>query len=452
MTSSVGQPHVETLSNGISLIRIHIPATLVVRSQMIVRAGSRDETPHTAGLAHFTEHMLFKGTRRRPRAVLLSRAVEDTGGWFNAYTSAEMVSYHAGGPAWHLRRLSGVICDMMSEPLFDANELEREKGAVLAEMAAAQQDPWDWMFGSLGSVAYGGGHGLSWPVIGFESVVASATRDQLLEYHHRLYDPTATAFVVCGGSVLTVAQAERLVADIPHGYRQPRVRPVWGQGDLMLGKSIPVKAGERQQVDGLIALQGVSVLDPDYAALGVLEATLTGGESSRLADLGRRQPELATALFADVSGYTDAGTFCLAFTADCAGVDRAVAVLVEELNRLANVPMAADELGRVQNVITAGLLRRTEGAGALADFYARRWALGQPLATPRDVCAETERVSAADVQRVAQTLVSRLPEARLIYTHPHDLATGRNELGQGLEEQGTAILASLRGATARGLT
>src|SRR5947209_7979252 len=134
--SEFPSPTLTTLANGVTLLDAPIPASRNVGVVLIVRAGSRDETARTAGLAHFLEHLFFKGTERRPTALQISREVDALGAITNAYTDTEEVAYYGEGPAANLDPLTDVLCDLLSHPLFVAEEVERERNVVLQELAA----------------------------------------------------------------------------------------------------------------------------------------------------------------------------------------------------------------------------------------------------------------------------------------------------------------------------
>src|SRR6202165_4231503 len=188
------RPELSVLSNGVSLLN----APSSSRNSgvfLIVRAGSRDESSATSGLAHYLEHMFFKGTERRPTTKIISREIDRLGANTNAYTATEEVAYFAEGPAMALGELADVITDMLSRPLFAAEEVERERNVVLQELSMRLADPDGWIWARLGPVPFGGAQPMSWSAAGFPAVIEKATRDQLLSYHRAFYAPQALCLV-----------------------------------------------------------------------------------------------------------------------------------------------------------------------------------------------------------------------------------------------------------------
>jgi predicted Zn-dependent peptidase len=145
---------VTTLSNGATLLNAP-SASRNIGVFLIVRAGSRDETAETAGLAHYLEHMFYKGTERRPTTQQITREIDRLGASTNAYTDTEEVGYYAEGPATAMRQLADIVTDMLSRPLFAVEEVERERNVVLQELSARLADPDGWIWDRLGTVAFG---------------------------------------------------------------------------------------------------------------------------------------------------------------------------------------------------------------------------------------------------------------------------------------------------------
>ena len=176
-------PTLTTLPNGVTLLDAPIPGSRTAGVVLIVRAGSRDETAGTAGLAHFLEHLFFKGTTRRPTALQISREIDSLGAVDNAYTDNEEVAYYAEGPAAAALPLADIITDLISHPLFDPEEVERERNVVLQELAARLLHPSGWIGDRILSVAFGGDQPMSWSAAGYPAVVETVSREAIVDYH-----------------------------------------------------------------------------------------------------------------------------------------------------------------------------------------------------------------------------------------------------------------------------
>ncbi|MDQ2959919.1 MAG: insulinase family protein, partial [Candidatus Dormibacteraeota bacterium] len=275
------QPTVSTLPNGVSLLNAP-SASRNVGVFLIVRAGSRDETADTSGLAHYLEHMFFKGTSRRPNTLLISREIDRLGANTNAYTDTEEVAYYAEGPATALDDLVDIITDMLTRPLFASEEVDRERNVVLQELSARLADPEGWIWDRLGTVAFGGDQPMSWSAAGFPAVIERANRDQLLDYHRSFYAPASMCLTIAGGATLAADRAAELLADVPVAKPRPRVPALWGQGERYTCNVRTVTDQEEPQIKLVFAVPGIPAQDPDRTALSVMNHILGGGMSSRL--------------------------------------------------------------------------------------------------------------------------------------------------------------------------
>ena len=420
ITANPMPPRVETLSNGVTLLNAPMPSRNV-GVMLIVRAGSRDETADTAGLAHFLEHLFFKGTERRPRTDIISREIDRLGASTNAYTDTEEVAYYAEGPASALDNLSDIITDMLSRPLFDPEELERERNVVLQELAARLLDPDGWIWDRLSTVTYGGDQPMSWSAAGFPAVVEKVTREAMVEYHRSFYAPKSMALVVAGGTQLTTARAEELLADIPQATPKPRIPAVWGQGARYVANVRNYAADEDPQVKLVLAFPGIPALDNDRAALSVMTFILGGGMSSRLFHTVRERNGLCYSIYALHEGFEDTGLFAIATGTRPGDARRAIELSMAEFRRMAAERVDEDELDAAKSAMVGRLLRSTETAMAASRFFAGRWRAGLPLETPDDRAAAIKTVTAADVQAVAQRITAGLDDVRLAFVGPKDV-------------------------------
>ncbi len=412
-------PRVSTLAGGVTLLNAPMPSRNV-GVMLIVRAGSRDETPQTAGLAHFLEHLFFKGTQRRPTAMEISREVDRLGAVTNAYTDTEEVAYYAEGPAASLDQLADIVTDMLSHPLFDAEEVERERNVVLQELAARLLRPQGWIGDRILSVAFGGEQPMSWSAAGYPSVVAQVQRDAIVDYHRSFYAPTAMALVVAGGAELSEERAAELLRDVPTATPRPRIPAQWGQGERYVANVRPLSADEEAQVDMLLAFPGLPAGDPDRTALSVMTHVLGVGMSSRLFHVVREREGLAYRISAGHEPFDDAGLYSISTATRPDDAPRAVQLSVRELRGLAERPVPEDELEAAKASMVGRLLRGTETAGASSHWYASRWRAALPMETPDSRAAAIEAITVEEVQRVATRIVERIGEVRLALVGPRD--------------------------------
>jgi len=419
MATNPYQPSITKLGNGVSLLSAP-SASRNVGVFLIVRAGSRDETADTSGLAHYLEHMFFKGTVRRPSTKIISHEVDRLGASTNAYTDTEEVAYFAEGPASALAELADIITDMLSQPLFAAEEVERERNVVLQELSMRLADPEGWIWDRIGTVAFGGDQPMSWSAAGFPSVIEKATRDQLVAYHSSFYAPKAMCLVIAGGATLAPDDAERLLSAIPHAKPRPRVPAKWGQGERYTADVRPRTADQEPQIRMAFAVPGIPALDPERTALSVMTSILGGGMSSRLFQTVRERNGLAYSIFAHHEGFEDAGLFAISTATRPKDARRATVLSFREFRKLAAKRVAREELAAAKSAMIGRLLRSTETAMASARFFGTRWRAGLPLETPDDRADAVSRVTAEEVQHAAERIVAGLGDVRLGFVGPDD--------------------------------
>lgn len=415
----LAEPRVTTLSNGATLLNAP-SASRNIGVFLIVRAGSRDETAETAGLAHYLEHMFYKGTERRPTTQQITREIDRLGASTNAYTDTEEVGYYAEGPATAMRQLADIVTDMLSRPLFAVEEVERERNVVLQELSARLADPDGWIWDRLGTVTFGADQPVSWSAAGFPWVVEKATRDQLLEYHRSFYAPASMCLVIAGGAQLEPERAEALLVDVPAAQPRPRAQARWGLGERYAANVRPFTPAEEPQIKMALAVPGISALDEDRTALSVMTYILGGGMSSRLFHTVRERNGLAYSIFALHEALEDTGVFAIATGTRPKDAAKAVRLSFRELRRIAARPVPATELAAAKSAMIGRMLRSTETAMASARFYGSRWRARLPLETPDDRAAAVSRVTVSDVQRVAERIAAGIEDVRLAFVGPKD--------------------------------
>src|ERR1700748_3202896 len=203
-----------TLDNGLRVLTADMPSVQSVTCMIMLSAGSRYETPETNGIAHFAEHMFFKGTERRPTARDIGMEVDGLGGEFNAFTSKEYTGYYVRCAADYRDRALDVLVDMLRNSKFDPEEIDREKGVIVEEMNMYYDTPRDFIGGVYDQLLYGD-QPLGWDIIGKKETVRAADRDTFLGYTNRWYHPERMV-VGLGGSVGddAVEKIEQLLGDL----------------------------------------------------------------------------------------------------------------------------------------------------------------------------------------------------------------------------------------------
>ena len=391
-----------TLPNGVRLLTAPMPHVQSTSCFLMFAAGSRYETAETNGIAHFAEHMFFKGTERRPTAKDISVEIDSIGGEFNAFTGKEYTGYYVKCAAEHAPVAFDVLVDMIRHSRFDTAEIEREKGVIIEEMNMYFDTPRDFLNGVYERLLYGD-QPLGWDIIGRKETVRSATRETFRGYVDRWYVPSRLV-VGIGGRVEPelLARVEELVAEF-----EPRAAP--GPEPVVLEPTgeprVHVHTKTSDQAHVTVGVRSHPLTHPDRYPLQMLSMVLGGGMSSRLFTEVREQRGLAYYVFGVNNSYTDAGSLFAQAGVDINRIDEAVTTIVGELRRIADERVPADELEKARNFAKGRFVLQIESPHGTIMFGLRREVLEGRAAEPTEVLEALDAVTADDVQRVAQDVI-----------------------------------------------
>ena len=389
------------LSNGLRVITAPMADNPSVTVLIMVEAGSKYETKEMSGISHFLEHMVFKGTPRRPTASDISRELDSIGAHYNAFTSQEYTGYYAKADARHLDLILDVVADMYQNPLFDEEEIAKEKGVIIEELRMYKDLPQQHVHDVLSGLLYGD-QPAGWPVIGTEETIASFSREDLLRYRAAHYVGSATAVMVAGSfdEAALPAKLERAFAKIPTSQKEPKLLVHESQ----LAPAVRVEEKQTDQTHLVIAVRTFSIADPRIPAMQVLSAILGGGMSSRL--FSKLRDELGICYYVRTSHdpSTDHGDLTISAGVDNSRVEEAVKQILAECSRLKAEPLPPAELQKAKDYLSGTTMLELETSDARAEFCGYQEILkGRPEA-PEDILARVNAVSAADVQALANDI------------------------------------------------
>jgi predicted Zn-dependent peptidase len=389
------------LDNRLRVLTASMPQAQSVSCFVMLAAGSRYESGETNGIAHFAEHMFFKGTERRPTARDLAAEVDAIGGEFNAFTSKEYTGYYVRCAAEFRDTALDVLVDMLRHSKFDGEEIEREKGVIVEEMNMYFDTPRDYISGVYDDLVYGD-HPLGWDILGRKETVQGATRDTFLGYLGHWYKPSRMVVGVAGnlGDGLLERVAE-LLGDLDNADTgSPAPAPAPNQA------RVKVHTKPSDQAHLCLGVRGYPIDHPDRYALEVLRVVLGGGMSSRLFTEVRERRGLAYYVSALNQGYTDTGSLYAQAGVDVKRVDQAVTTIVDELRKIAAETVPSDELEKGRAFSKGRFVLQLESPQGMNIYGLRREVLENRAPDPAEVLAGLDAVTAEDVQRVARDLFS----------------------------------------------
>lgn len=387
------------LPSGLTVVTDAMPHLETAAVGVWAGAGGRDEQVNEHGISHLLEHMAFKGTTTRS-ARQIAEEIEAVGGDINAATSAETTAYFARVLKADVPLALDVLSDILTNPTFELDELEREKNVIVQEIGAAQDAPDDVVFEHLQELSFPE-QPIGRSLLGTPDTLASFNRDALRRYlsaHYR-----APNMVVAAAGKVDHDAVLRDVSRLFAGFSsQAAARPPAAH----FGGGTRVVYRELEQAHMMLALEGVSITDPGNFNLEVFTNALGGGLSSRLFQEVREKRGLCYSISTFHWAYADTGLFGLYTGADAGDAPELMKIVVDEMNKAVH-DLTEVEVNRVKAQMKAGLLMAMESCSSRVHQLARHvFAFGRPL-TPAEIVARIDAVTVETARAAGQSLLTR---------------------------------------------
>jgi predicted Zn-dependent peptidase len=389
------------LPHGPRVISSRLAGARSVSIAAYVLAGSRLETPEEAGVAHFMEHITFKGTAAYPSTRAISEAIEGVGGSFNAATDRESTVYWVRVPRREAQRAMDVLGELIVRPVLSTTEIDGERSVIIEEIRSYQDDPAEYAQ-SLFQTALLGEGPLGREICGDEAGIRALPADTIREFWQTVYRPANTVVAVAGD--LEHAEAVTL-ADAAFGAGNGHIPGYAPAPALPAGERVRAERRDTAQAQLVVGLPGLPRDHPDSWVLALLNAVLGDGMSSRLFLSVREERGLAYDIGSGLVDYSDAGALEVSAGVDPAGLKDALAAILAELDRLRQEPVPQDELDKARRYLAGGLELRMDETRHVASWIGGQEALHDRVLTLDEALAAIEGVTVPDVQRVAGELI-----------------------------------------------
>lgn len=391
-----------TLKNGLRVITVPMPSVASATVMILVGVGSRYEVQRTNGVTHFLEHMLFKGTKKRPSAHLLADVIDSVGGEWNAATGKESTVYYIKAAAANLEKVFDILCDMVASPLLEPREIEREKGVIVQEISMYEDTP-SRRVGEIFETLLYPNSSLGWDIAGTPQTVKGITRADFHDLYQKFYHPENMVVVVSGGVSekealrLTKSYLGNLKAGAGAGDGASRTEEVFVQTQ----PQILVRTKKTDQSHIVLGFRGNKRGHPNRWAEEVLASILGGGMSSRLFVAVRERRGLAYYVRADVEHYHDNGYFEVNAGISPRKIVQALRVILSEISKL-KTQISAQELAKGKEFVKGHLALSLEDTRNVAGFLGAFEILEGEVISPEEVTKSIDSVTAQDLARVAQ--------------------------------------------------
>ena len=415
---------VTRLGSGLRVVTDHMAHVETASLGVWVKVGARNEAAATNGISHLLEHMAFKGTVQRS-AKDIAEEIEQVGGDLNAATSLETTSYFARVLKADVPLALELIADILLNPKYAPDDLEREREVILQEIAATRDSPDDIAYDLLNTTAYPD-QALGRPILGSEETVKAFSAADVRTFLTHHYRP-AQMVVSAAGAVdhgRIVAQVEKLFAGLPTGEPAKPALALYAGGPATSDKSF-------EQAHLLLGFEGISYRTPEYYAAQVYAGLMGGGMSSRLFQEVRETHGLCYSIYATNWSLDDTGVFAVHAATSKDMLGKLIALVRAELERSATTAPSLREVDRSKAQLKAGLLMSLESSGARAEQMARQMMLFDRLVTPADLVARVDAVTPESVRTFAARLLDgKPPSAVLVGAGRKAAAFARQALGE----------------------
>jgi predicted Zn-dependent peptidase len=390
-----------TLDNGLRLLTANMPHTRSVAISFFIGSGSRYETDEKAGISHFIEHMCFKGTAKHPTSVDISTVIEEVGGMLNAGTDKELTIYWCKVARPHFYTALNLLVDILLNSRFEPVEIEKERQVIIEEIKMSLDYPVQRVSMLIDELLWPG-HVLGRDIAGSRESVAAITRDMMLDYLSRQYQPGNTVLAIAGDiqHEEVVAAVNRIAAD--WAARQPRTGFTPYRGGT--GRRVLIEKRDTEQTQLCLALPGLAIVHPERYKLDLLNVILGEGMSSRLFTQIRDKLGLAYSILSYTEHFQDTGALTVAAGVDAKNLSVAIRAILEELARLREITSEA-ELTKAKELYKGRLILRMEDSRSVAGWLGGQEILTGEILTVDQVIATIDAITAEELQKLAGELL-----------------------------------------------
>lgn len=391
----------KVLANGLRILTIPMPALESATVLVLVGAGSRYETKQNNGIAHFLEHMAFKGTQKRPTALEISSLIDGMGGEFNAFTSKETVGYYIKSARARIETSIDLLADMLLNSKLETEEINKERGVIIEEINMYEDMP-ARKLGDLYEQLLYGDTPMGWDIAGEKEIINSITREDFLSYIGSLYSASNMTIVVAGG--IDEAKTIELIEKYFGGMKQFTTKTYEHLIEHQEKPAVFVKEKQTEQIHVALGVRTVPISSNKRYPLSVLSAILGGGMSSRLFHEVREKRGLAYYVRCSSDEYADVGTLVSTAGIDPKRVLEAIEVMVAEYSKVSQGKMnlTDEELTKAKEFLKGHLVLDLEDSRSVAGFYAHQELLEEVIENPSDVIRQIDNVSKEEVEAVGK--------------------------------------------------
>ena len=391
----------KVLKNGLRVVTIPMKDNPTATVLVLVEAGSKYETKEVNGISHFLEHMCFKGTIKRPKAIDISKELDALGSQYNAFTAQEYTGYYAKSDAKHFRKIFDVVSDIYLNSTFPEAEMQKEKGVIIEEINMYEDLPNRHVQDLLMQLLYGDTPA-GWNIAGEKKNILAMKRDNFITYKKAHYLPEATVLVVSGAVTEkeVLQEANKIFGGVPRGQKKGKLKVQEKQKK----PEALISFKKTDQTHFVLGVRSHGLFAKKNAELSVLGGILGGGMSSRLFQKLREEMGVGYYVRAYNDAYTDHGFFQISAGVDNKRIEEVLKAVLKECSKLRKEMVSPEELAKVKEYLIGNLKLSLESSDDIANFYGGQELLKREMKNAEEKAREIRKVSAQAVQNLAKEI------------------------------------------------
>lgn len=391
----------KVLKNGLRVITVPMKDNPTVTVLVLVEAGSNYETKKVNGISHFLEHMCFKGTIKRPKAVDISKELDSLGSQYNAFTAQEYTGYYAKSDARHFKKIFDVVSDIYLNSTFPDAEIEKEKGVIIEEINMYEDIPTRHVQDLMMKLLYGN-QPAGWNVAGEKKNILNMKRDNFVSYKGQHYLPEATVLVAAGQvqQKEVLKEVNKIFGKIARGKKGHKIKVKERQKN----PQALVNFKKTDQTHFVLGMRSLNLFDKKNPVLSVLGGILGGGMSSRLFVKLREEMGVGYYVRAYNDAYTDHGFLQISAGVDNKRIEEVIWAVLEECRKLKNYIVSEEELNKVKECLIGNMKLSLESSDDIANFYGGQELLKREIKSPEEKAKEIRKITASQIQLLAKDI------------------------------------------------
>jgi predicted Zn-dependent peptidase len=368
---------------------------------VLVEAGSKYETKEVNGISHFLEHMCFKGTIKRPKAIDISKELDSIGSQYNAFTAQEYTGYYAKSDAKHFKKIFDVVSDIYLNSTFPETEMQKEKGVIIEEINMYEDMPNRHVQDLMMELLYGD-QPAGWNIAGEKKNIIGMKRDDFITYKKAHYLPGATTLVVSGhvAEKEVMKEVERIFGTIENSKKSKKLKVVEKQNK----PEVLLKFKKTDQTHFVLGVRTYDLFNKKNAVLSLLGGVLGGGMSSRLFQKLREEMGVGYYVRAYNDVYTDHGFFQVSAGVDNKRIEEVIEAVLEECRKLMREVVSEEELNKVKECLIGNMKLSLESSDDIANFYGGQELLKKEIKSAEEKAKELRKVTAKDIKKLANEI------------------------------------------------